>query len=292
MRSLSRTCRGLPLAGLAAALLAACGADGDPGTAPDTEPPMVSVTAPVADAPVTGFVSITAEASDKNGVAGVQFYIDGVKFGAEDLGAPYLAVWYTGNMPNGPHTLSAVARDVSGNVTTSAVVPVTIANPVPGSIVVTIISTGPVSDPDGYSLHLDDGDGTGVNVNGTVTLAGLTPGPHTVNLSRVWPFCAVSGQRPRAVDVPSGGSIAVTLEVACVEGPGGRIAYSQDLYYGGGSAAIVTPRDGSVGLLIQDGLEPSWSPDGTELVFVRGTALYRIRADASSFSSRWISSPS
>lgn len=96
-------------------------------TAPDTVPPAVAMTAPVDGASVQGLVGLAADASDDVGVVGVQFLLDGAVLGAEDTVAPYAASWDTTTAPNGPHSLTARARD-SVNTTTSTAVSVTVAN--------------------------------------------------------------------------------------------------------------------------------------------------------------------
>ncbi|MGE5624314.1 MAG: Ig-like domain-containing protein [Bacillota bacterium] len=95
---------------------------------PDTTPPTVSMTAPVNGATVSGTVTVSADASDNVGVAGVQFLLDGAALGTEDTNAPYSVSWNTVNVPNGTHRLSAMARDASGNTSTSAAVTVTVSN--------------------------------------------------------------------------------------------------------------------------------------------------------------------
>ena len=50
----------------------------------DTTPPTVSMTAPANGATVTGSVTVSANASDNVGVAGVQFLLDGAPLGTED----------------------------------------------------------------------------------------------------------------------------------------------------------------------------------------------------------------
>ena len=105
----------------------------------DTTPPMVAVTAPAGGATVSGTtVNVTASASDNDAVVGVQFLVDGLPLGAEDTSAPYAVVWNSWNNVNGPHTLTARARDASGNSTTSADVNVTVSNtglpPQPGLV--------------------------------------------------------------------------------------------------------------------------------------------------------------
>jgi hypothetical protein len=102
----------------------------------DTLPPTVSITAPANSATVSGAsVTVSASASDNVGVGGVQFKLDGVNLGSEDTAAPYSTTWNTTGATNGTHTLTAVARDTYGNITTSSAVTVTVSNtptPKPG----------------------------------------------------------------------------------------------------------------------------------------------------------------
>lgn len=99
----------------------------------DTTPPTVAIVSPPSGATICGTVPIIANASDDVGVVGVQFKYDGVDIGAEDTTAPYAVPAYTTAVANGSYTLTAVARDAAGNVTTSAPVTVTVANPTPAS---------------------------------------------------------------------------------------------------------------------------------------------------------------
>jgi glucose/arabinose dehydrogenase/PKD repeat protein len=82
----------------------------------DPSAPTVSITFPANNAQVGGNVTITADAADDVGVAGVQFFVDGSPLGPEDLQAPYAANWDTRTYANGAHTITARARDTSGNV--------------------------------------------------------------------------------------------------------------------------------------------------------------------------------
>ncbi len=94
----------------------------------DTTGPTVSITAPTSGTTVQGTVSVTADAADAGGVAGVQFQVDDANLGAETASAPYSIAWDTAAVSNGTHRLAAVARDASGNRTTSTVVTVTVLN--------------------------------------------------------------------------------------------------------------------------------------------------------------------
>ena len=136
-------------------------------TAPsDTTPPTVAMTAPTTGSTVTGTLSVSANASDNVGVAGVRFFLDGVDITSEDTTAPYGVSWATTTATNGTHTLTARARDAAGNATTSSPVTVTVSNttPPPAGIVA------------GYAF--DDGTGTSaVDVSGHGITGTLTNGP-------------------------------------------------------------------------------------------------------------------
>jgi len=96
---------------------------------PDLTMPTVSLTAPANGASISGnAVTVSATAGDNLGVAGVQFKIDGANLGAEDTASPYSISWNSNLTANGTHTLTAVARDTAGNLTTSAPVSVTVFN--------------------------------------------------------------------------------------------------------------------------------------------------------------------
>jgi Bacterial Ig domain len=100
-----------------------------PPPPPDTTLPTVGLTGPAPGAVVAGAVVVSAFASDDTGVAGVQFLVDGVALGGEDPAPPYQVTWSTPGVADGAHTLSARARDIAGNMATSAPVTVTVRNP-------------------------------------------------------------------------------------------------------------------------------------------------------------------
>jgi hypothetical protein len=93
----------------------------------DTTPPTVSITTPADQATVSGSSPITAMASDDVGVVGVQFQLDGSALGAEQTTTPYSVTWNTATTSNGPHSVTAVARDAAGN-RAQAMVNVTVSN--------------------------------------------------------------------------------------------------------------------------------------------------------------------
>jgi hypothetical protein len=102
----------------------------------DTTGPSISISSPANAATVSGIVTVSANASDNVGVAGVQFQVDGANLGPEDTSVPYTSSWNTNGL-TGSHTLTVVARDAAGNRATSAPVSVTIADTVPPFVSVT-----------------------------------------------------------------------------------------------------------------------------------------------------------
>ena len=94
----------------------------------DPTAPTVTITSPTNNAQVGGIITITADADDETGVLGVQFFVDGTATGPEDTVEPYGANWDTRGVANGAHTLTARARDTSGNTAVSAPVNANVAN--------------------------------------------------------------------------------------------------------------------------------------------------------------------
>ena len=99
----------------------------------DTISPTVQITSP-SPGTVAGTVTVSALANDNLAVVGVQFKLDGNNLGAEDTTAPFSVSWDTTAGPNGNHVLAAVARDGSGNRTTSDSVSVNVLNQAPNFV--------------------------------------------------------------------------------------------------------------------------------------------------------------
>jgi hypothetical protein len=97
---------------------------------PDQTPPAVGISSPAADAAVSNTVTIAASATDNIRVIGVKFFVNGILIGAEDTVAPFTTAWDTTTVPVGQHTLTAVARDIAGNSSTSSPVAVKVRNTV------------------------------------------------------------------------------------------------------------------------------------------------------------------
>lgn len=103
-------------------------ADDDGGSPPpppigggDSQPPSVYIVYPINLSTVSGFVIPTASASDDVGVVGVQFRLNGVNLGPEDLNAPYDVNWDTMATLDGNHNLMAIVRDAAGNTSSYSI---------------------------------------------------------------------------------------------------------------------------------------------------------------------------
>jgi len=159
----------------------------------DTTPPSVSMTAPAANAIVRGStVAITASASDNIGVSGVQFLLDGVAIGAEDTGSPYSLTWNTTNATDGPHQLTARARDAAGNTTTSQAVGIRVDN-LPPTGTITINGGADATSSRNVTLTLSATD-----VGSSVTHMRFANGssfstPETFAATRNWTLSSGSG---------------------------------------------------------------------------------------------------
>ncbi len=160
----------------------------------DTIPPSVSLTNPAAGLTVSGSVVLTADASDDQGVAGVQFLLNGLPLGAEDTTLPYSLTWNSAGVANGPHQLAARARDTGGNLTTSGPVSIITSNSAPSGLVVAMsfneASGATVSDTSGTDNHGSIANavrvpgkyGNGLSFNGTNSFVTITGSP-SLNLT-------------------------------------------------------------------------------------------------------------
>jgi hypothetical protein len=170
----------------------------------DTTAPTVSISAPADGATVSGAITVSANAGDDVGVAGVQFKLDGANLGAEDTSAPFSTAWDTRSASNGTHTLTAVARDGAGNTKTATTVTVTASNTAPPPASGLVAAYG-FDETSGSSVGDSSGRGNlGTIANATRSTAGRFGGALSFNGTNAW------------VTVPDAGSLdlttAMTLE--------------------------------------------------------------------------------
>lgn len=84
-----------------------------------------------------------------------------------------------------------------------------------GSIQVVTAASGAGTDPDGFVLLVDGTDRGPIGVSATSSLTGLTAGSHSIGLTGLAGNCQISGENPRTVSVPAGGTAQVAFAVAC-----------------------------------------------------------------------------
>lgn len=97
----------------------------------DSTLPEVSIQSPIQSTTVSGNVTMSTNATDDKGIAGVQFRIDGLNVGNEVTIAPYNFNWDSSTVTNTTHTITALARDINGLTQTSSPVSVTVNNSLP-----------------------------------------------------------------------------------------------------------------------------------------------------------------
>jgi Tol biopolymer transport system component len=89
-----------------------------------------------------------------------------------------------------------------------------------GDLEASASTTGEDQD-DSYTVEVDGGaQSQDIGPNGTATFTGLAAGSHDVELTGVADNCSVSGDNPRTVDVPDGGTATTSFDVSCSDVPG------------------------------------------------------------------------
>jgi hypothetical protein len=123
------------------------------------QPPAVSFTTPTADQTVSGPVTITANATSAQGMATVQFQVDGTNLGAPLTGSgpAFTTHWASPLLPNGSHTITAIAKDNFGLNTTSSVT-VSVSNGAPPTPSATLVSIDPNTSGSWKGVYGQDGE--------------------------------------------------------------------------------------------------------------------------------------
>ncbi|HEV8177316.1 MAG TPA: hypothetical protein VGP44_06460, partial [Gemmatimonadales bacterium] len=85
-----------------------------------------------------------------------------------------------------------------------------------GSIRVAVTTSGSPTDPDGYTIKVDDHNpGQAIATNGSATLTGISAGKHTVTLTGVASNCSVTDGASREATVTAGATAELSLTVTC-----------------------------------------------------------------------------
>ncbi len=162
----------------------------------DTIPPTTAIVVPTASSTLTGSsVTLTASTSDNVRIGSVQFKIDtNTSIGASGTTSPYSISWNSTSVADGYHTISVVAADATGNVSTSTSIGVIVNNSMPATITTsaassttsfTAILNGNITN-DGAASSTARGFQYGLNsaYGATTTETGLYPvGPYSLTVS-------------------------------------------------------------------------------------------------------------
>ena len=142
--------------------------------------PTVALTSPSSGASVSGNnVTITAAASDSNGVENVQFKIDGVNIGNADTTSPYAVIWDSTSVTNGTHSITAAVTNTAGTVVTSSGVSIAVNNIITSNTNLISNSSFEIADPSNANLPFGwQSNKWGTN---TTTFSYLATGGHTGN---------------------------------------------------------------------------------------------------------------
>src|SRR6266436_3426883 len=134
--------------------------------------PTVSIASPRAGTIVLNTITVTAAASDSQGIANVQFQVDGSNLGTGNTSSPYSQSWDTTKVADGTHVLTAVATsNDSSHQPASASAVVTVNNSGTGPILSAtpgwykVPGTALCGGPENASLSVPDNFPNNLNSN-------------------------------------------------------------------------------------------------------------------------------
>ncbi len=97
----------------------------------------------------------------------------------------------------------------------------------PGNLTATTSASTGTTDPDGYTVAVDNGSGQQIGTSASYTFTNLAAGSHSVVLSGVAPNCSVAGGTTRTVTVQSGGTATAAYSVGCSTPSGTGIVFDK-----------------------------------------------------------------
>jgi hypothetical protein len=181
---------------------------------------------------------------------------------------------------NGAATVTATTSGVVGSAS------VTVQAPTNGGLRLVTTTVGRNLDPDGYSAFLDGDDLGPIGLNASMTIEGLEPGPHTVELTGKSDTCHEFYDYPISVTVVAGSVVDVPLGIECLGIPGEiYVAFARSQFSANppvvNIAGLVDGETDPVQLTFHPAADwsPDWSPDGTRLAFSRDGVIHVMSAD-------------
>ena len=120
--------------------------------------PSVAISTPANGSTVSGTQAISATATN---AVGVQFKVDNVNVGSEDVTAPFSVSWDTKTVTNGAHSITATARNAA-NATITANAVVTVNNPTAPSVSFTAPANNATVSGNSVNITANASDDVGV----------------------------------------------------------------------------------------------------------------------------------
>jgi hypothetical protein len=90
-----------------------------------------------------------------------------------------------------------------------------LAGPTFGGLEITVATSGPEPDPDGYAVSVDGGAPQPIGINGTAERESLPTGAHTIALSGLAANCRADGGLKLSVNIAAGAVAKAAFAVAC-----------------------------------------------------------------------------
>lgn len=149
----------------------------------DTVVPSVSITSPTANQTLKGIVPLSVNATDNNGVAKVEYYLDAVATVpfATATTSPFESKFDSSQSSAGAHVLRAIAYDGAGNKSTEATVNVTVADQAKPTVSITSLVAGNISGSKEVTVNAGDNVGVTkveVKLDNQVSLSTMTQPPY------------------------------------------------------------------------------------------------------------------
>ncbi len=228
-------------------------------------PPSVSVTNPTDGTTVSGSVTVTADATDDNGITQVEFFVDGGSIGVDSNGSDGWSIsWDTTAYAEGSHTVSATATDTAAQIASDSVsatvdnVPdpdnpptVSVTNPSNGATISGSINvTADASDDNGVTQveFFVDGGSIGVDNDGSDgwsaswDTTAYADGGHTVSATATDTIDQTASDSVSVTVDNSGPAISLSVSAYKVRG-----AQNADLTWSGATSTNVDVyRNGSL----------------------------------------------
>ncbi len=170
-----------------------------------------------------------------------------------------------------PRTLAVTAGQ-----TTSTTFDLTCAPPA-GGIRITTVTGGKSLPEEDFSVSVNQGPGSPIGINASITVSPLPPGVHEVALSGVPGNCRITGENPRSVTVPPGGTAETVFGVQCLQTH--LLAFQRVSERGDTDICVLDPVIGESSVVCLTGgqddplgnaadeVHPTWGPSYTELIF-------------------------